>query len=112
MITVTLSSLPGLVVQGGVLTMALITILLACLLFAAWRAPAWVKEIGIAALVIGLISMALGWYNAADALSQTNGEISPALVWGGIKCQMITLIYSLCVYLLSLIIRIVRKPKI
>ena len=109
---ITLTSLPGLFVQGGVLTMSLITVLLVCVLFAAWKAPAWVKEIGIATLVVCLISIALGWYNASDALIQTNGDISPVLVWGGVKCHMITLIYGLFVYLVSLIIRIVRKPRI
>lgn len=109
---ITLTSLPSLFVQGGVFTMSLITVLLVCLLFAAWKAPAWVKEIGIATLVVCLISIALGWYNASDALIQTNGDISPVLVWSGVICHMITLIYGLFVYLVSLIIRIVRKPRI
>lgn len=75
-----LVTLPGLFVQGGVLVMSIITILFVCLLFAAWKAPEWVKEIGIVTLIVSLISIALGWYNAADALVQTNGDISPVLV--------------------------------
>ena len=107
-----LVTLPGLFVQGGILIMTIITILFVCLLFAAWKAPEWVKEIGIVTLVVSLISIALGWYNAADALVQTNGDISPVLVWSGIKCHLTALIYGLFVYLVSLIIRIVRKPRI
>ena len=38
--------------EGGPLGMALLTILLVLMLFAAWKAPAWVKEIGLAALDI------------------------------------------------------------
>ena len=105
-------TLPQLFVQGGLFTMSLITILLVCLRFAAWKAPAWVKEIGIATLVVGLISVAFGWYNAASALEMTNGEIAPSLLWGGIKCHMVILIYALLVYLVSLIIRIVHKPRL
>ena len=107
-----LVTLPGLFVQGGILIMTIITILFVCLLFAAWKAPEWVKEIGLVTLVVCLISIALGWYNAADALVQTNGDVSPALVWSGVKCHLTALIYGLFVYLVSLIIRIVRKPRI
>lgn len=89
-----------------------VLMLLVALLFAAWKAPAWVKEIGIAALVVSLISAAFSWYNAASALEMTGGEISPTLLWGGIKCQLVLLIYGLLVYLVSLIIRVLRKPRL
>ena len=89
-----------------------VLMLLVALLFAAWKAPAWVKEIGIAALVVSLISTAFSWYNAASALEMTGGEISPILLWGGIKCQLVLLIYGLLVYLVSLIIRVLRKPRL
>ena len=42
-----LTTLPGLFVQGGLFIMSLITVLFVGLLLAAWKAPAWVKEIGI-----------------------------------------------------------------
>lgn len=92
--------------------MSLITILFVCLLLAAWKAPAWVKEIGIITLVVSLISVGLGWYKAADTLLQVNGEISPMLLWSGAKCHLTVLVYGLIVYLVSLVIRIVRKPRI
>lgn len=92
--------------------MSLITILLIGLLFAAWKAPAWVKEIGIAAPVVSVICQAFSWYNAASALEMTAGDISPTLLWGGIKCSIVVLIYGLLVYLVSLIIRIAHKPRL
>ena len=106
------SSLPGLFSQGGPLWMSLITVLLVALLFAAWKAPRWVKEIGLAAPVVALLSLLFGLYNAFDALFQTGGVISPGVVFGGLKVCTIPIIYGLLVYLLSLIIRIVRKPRI
>ena len=107
-----LTTLPALFVQGGIFIMSLITVLFVGLLFAAWKAPAWVKEIGITTLVVSLISVALGWYHAADTVIQVNGEISPLLIWGGLKCHLTVLVYGLSVYLVSLIIRIVRKPRL
>jgi len=51
-------------------------------------------------------------YHAADTVIQVNGEISPLLIWGGLKCHLTVLVYGLSVYLVSLIIRIVRKPRV
>ncbi|MBQ9660439.1 MAG: hypothetical protein IJV37_04130 [Bacteroidales bacterium] len=92
--------------------MSLITILLVALLFAAWKAPRWVKEIGLAAPVVALLSLLFGLYNAFDALYQTGGAISPLVAFGGLKVSTIPIIYGLLVYLLSLIIRVIRKPRI
>ena len=107
-----LTSLPTLFVEGGPISMSILTVLLVCLLFAAWKAPAWVKEIGAVALVFSILSVACGWYNAASAVETCNGDISPSLLWGGLKCCVVPLCYGLTIYLVSLIIRIIRKPRI
>ena len=41
--------------QGGTWIMSILTVELICLLFAAWKAPAWVREIGLLVLVTDLI---------------------------------------------------------
>ena len=92
--------------------MSILTVILVGMLFAAWKAPAWVKEIGIAALVVSIISLGFGWYNAASAVEAVKGEISPYLLWSGLKCGIVTLVYGLIIYLVSLIIRIIRKPRL
>ena len=40
---------------GGLGPMSILSIILVFLLFAAWKAPNWVKEIGLIALAFGLI---------------------------------------------------------
>ena len=107
-----LTSLPTLFVEGGPISMSILTVLLVCLLFAAWKAPAWVKEIGTAALVFSILSVACSWYNAASAVEMCNGDISPTLLWGGLKCCVVPLCYGLIIYLVSLAIRIIRKPRL
>ena len=47
-------SISQLFMEGGALGMTIITIFLIALLVAAWKAPRWVKEIGIGALVVGI----------------------------------------------------------
>ncbi|MBR5019091.1 MAG: hypothetical protein IKX53_05580 [Bacteroidales bacterium] len=111
-LSIVLTALPQLFMEGGLVTMSILTVLLVGLLFAAWKAPAWVKEIGIVALVVSIISLAFGWYNAASAVEACKGDISPGLLWGGLKCGIVPLAYGLIIYLVSLIIRIIRKPRL
>ena len=107
-----LTSLPTLFVEGGPISMSVLTILLAGLLFAAWKAPAWVREIGAVALAFSILAVAFSWYHAASVVVICEGEISPALLWGGLKCCVVPLCYGLIIYLVSLIIRMIRKPRL
>ena len=98
-------------VEGGLGGMIIITVLLIALLAAAWKAPNWVKEIGIAALVVSVFWTVCGLSQAAEAI-QMCGDVSPAIIWGGVKVMTIPLLYGLVIYFLSLIIRIIQKPRI
>ena len=108
----TITALPQLFLEGGPVGMSILTVILVGLLFAAWKAPEWVKEIGAAGLAFSLFMIAISWYKAATAVEICKGAISPALLWGGLKCCMVTFIYGLIIYLVSLVIRIVRKPRL
>ena len=104
-------SIATLFVEGGPVIMIVITLLLIGLLLAAWKAPRWVKEIGIGALVVGVFGTLLGFLQIFDAL-QLIGDISPAVVCGGCKVAMIPVLYGLIVYFISLVIRVIQKPRI
>jgi hypothetical protein len=97
--------------DGGIFAMTVITVLFVALLIAAWKAPRWVREIGHLALAFAGIMTLIPLHNAADAVMKA-GDISPNLVWGGVKCLTIAPIYALIVYIVSLIIRIAQKPRI
>ena len=101
----------NLFLEGGPGWMGLVTLLLIALFFAAWKAPAWVKEIGIAALAVGAMSSLIGLRQAAGVI-QSVGDISPNVVWGGDKVMSIPIIYGIIVYLISLILRVIQKPRI
>ena len=98
-------------VNGGVGFMSVLTVLLVAIFFAAWKAPRWVKEIGIGALVVGLFWMLSGLSQVLDVMHRF-GDISPAVLCGGLKVTLIPLFYGLIVYFLSLIIRVIHKPRI
>jgi len=91
--------------------MSILTIELIFLLVAAWKAPAWVKEIGLIALMTGIMSQLTGLYNAFDAI-QIAGDISSSVLAGGLKVALVPIIYGGLIYILSLIIRITQKTKI
>lgn len=98
-------------VDGGMAGMVVITLLLIALFIAAWKAPNWVKEIGIGALVVGIFWMLSGLSQALGVL-QIVGDISPSLVCGGLKVTLIPVLYGLVVYFISLVIRLIQKPRI
>ena len=103
--------LSDLFIMGGIGGMIIISILLICLLLAAWKAPRWVKEIGIGALIVSIFWSLSGLYNACDAI-QMCGDASPVIIAGGLKCCLIPVLYGLIVYFISLIIRVIQKPRI
>ena len=103
--------LPELFIMGGPGGMIIISILLICLLLAAWKAPRWVKEIGIGALVFSIFWSLAGFFNACDAIQMT-GDASPVIITGGLKICLISVLYGLIVYFISLIIRVIQKPRI
>lgn len=91
--------------------MSIITVLLILLLIAAWKAPRWVREIGQMTLAIGAVMVLTALHQAADVILQT-GDISPIVVWGGIRTMTIELLYCTIVYIISLIIYISQKPRL
>ena len=98
-------------VLGGVPWMTFLTLVLLALLLAAWKAPAWVKEIGIFALAVGVLGTLVGFAIAAEDIAKA-GDIAQGIIWGGLRIAVITTIYGLIIYMVSLIIRIIQKPKI
>ena len=97
--------------SGGPLGMSVLTIILLALLLAAWKAPAWVKEIGLIALVGGIIFALIGFFHGAKAVTAAGG-ITQAVAWGALGIAVIAPIYGLFIYLVSLVIRIIQKPRI
>ncbi len=102
----------NLFIEGGFLWMATLTIEFIGLFLAAWKAPAWTKEIGLIALITGFIGTLVGIYQMSGIIHELNGEISSGIIFGGLKVALITLIYGCFIYGVSLVIRIIQKPRL
>ncbi|HPW78460.1 MAG: hypothetical protein BWX62_00465 [Bacteroidetes bacterium ADurb.Bin037] len=98
-------------IEGGPVFMGLLTIELIFLLIAFWKAPAWVKEIGLIALITGVLSTLFGLSQVCDFIAR-EGDIPLCVICGGIKVALIPIIYGNLIYLVSLIFRIIQKPGI
>lgn len=105
-------ALNQLLYRGGILAIVILTILLVLLFLAAWKAPNWVKEIGLAALAVSVLFQAGSWIHAIDVILQCDGNISPILLWNGLLSTLIDISYGIVIYLISLVLRIVNKPRI
>lgn len=99
-------------VEGGMTYMIILSLLLIAMLLAAWKAPRWVKETGIGALVVSLFFTGMGVFQIFGLWEQFGPEITPGLVAGGLRIAMIPSFYGLIIYFISLIIRIIQKPRI
>lgn len=97
---------------GGWHFMALITLVLACALFAAWKAPAWVKPLGKVAIAIGVLSFLMGVQDMADCCAKVGSEIPFSVYCSGFKVALIAPIYSIIVYVIISIADTVRRPRI
>ena len=92
--------------------MTFLTLVLLALLLAAWKAPAWVEEIGSFALAVGVLSGLVGFYVAAADVGAAGIEHKQSIIWKALSVDVIVPIYGVIIYLASLIIRIIQKPKI
>ena len=63
----------------------------------------YIKSLGVFTLVMGVLGQLLGLYQAFSVISQA-GDVSPAILAGGLKVSMITTLYGVIIFLLSWLI--------
>ena len=102
--------------EGDYVCMTLITLCLVAALLSAWKAPRWIKEFGLLALVLGIIYLLLGFYDISKFIGSEGIEIGkdlPAsILFNGLRVALIAPLYGLIVYGITLILRIALKPRI
>lgn len=105
-------SLSQIFMMGGWQCMALITLVLVCALFAAWKAPAWVKSLGRVALAVGILSFLWGLHDMAEVCQEVGSGMPFSVYCGGFKLALIAPIYSIIVYVIITLADMVRRPRI
>ena len=105
------TQLSELFLGGNMLFMSLLTLLLALLFLAAWKAPAWIRDIGRIALAAGFLFGLLG-INQIFAYMQQVESVAPSVLYGGYKCVLIPVGYGLVIYIIANIIHLCQTPRI
>ena len=68
-------------------------------------------KVGLLGLVIGFLASILGLIQAFDAVEGIGGEISPALLAGGIKVSFLTILFGTFTFIVSRIGLLILKWK-
>ena len=97
---------------GGWHFMAIITLVLVCALFAAWKAPAWVKSLGRVAIAVGIFAFLSGVQDIAKICLETGNQFPFSVYCGGFRVALIAPLYSIIVYVVITIADMVRRPRI
>jgi len=63
----------------------------------------YLKSAGLFIMITGILGQLIGLIEAFKAIEHV-GDISPAIVAGGLKVSMITTLYGISIYLLSILI--------
>ena len=93
--------------QGGALFMSLLSILgLLMLTGIALHLTKkvklrFVKEVGLLALVVGILGQLIGLFQAFQALESMEVQASTAMIMGGLKVSMITTLYGLLIFIVA-----------
>lgn len=98
--------------EGGYGWMTALTLCLIAMLFCTWKAPRWIKELGLLACTLGVLSMMIGFYSILQIIQTTGYSVTFTLLSGGLRVAFIAPIYGLIIYALSLLLRIAVKPRI
>ncbi len=97
--------------QASPLCEVILTILLVGMAFAARKAPAWVKKIGFIALAVGVMFALMDLRTFCD-FYQREGEMTTINITTALIPVICSLHYGIFIFFVSLIIRMVRKPRI
>jgi len=63
----------------------------------------YVKSLGLFTMITGILGQLIGLYSAFIAIEGA-GDISPAMIAGGLKVSMITSLTGIVIYLISILI--------
>ncbi len=103
--------------QGGPLFMGILS-MVGLLLIAAFIAATMgkvkfsaVRELGLLALVIGVLGQLIGLYEGFKGLEQMSGSVNPALIMGGLKVSMISMLYGVILFVLSRVFLLIKRVR-
>lgn len=100
----------------GILTILLLILLATSVLFAIYifngkaqrsdsftHKLSYLKSMGLFTMIVGILGQLIGLLMAFGAIEKA-GDISPQMIYGGLKISFYTTVYGILVYLLSILL--------
>lgn len=97
--------------MGGSGPMTILTLFLIGVLISAWKAPNWVRDIGFSSLVASIFWVMITLVQMSSTL-MVAPDVSTPVIWGGILCSLLPIVYGLFIYWVSVLISTFQKPRI
>lgn len=97
--------------MGGSGPMTILTLFLIGVLIAAWKAPNWVRDLGFSALLASILWVTITLVQMSSTL-MVAPDLSAQIIWGGILCSLLPIVYGLFIYFISVLISTFQKPRI
>lgn len=98
-------------IEGGAGYMSILTLFLIGVFIAAWKAPAWVRDLGFGAFMSSILFTFIAGYQMFGLIQQY-ADMPFAVACGGLRCISIPLIYGTFIYILAILISTFQKPRI
>lgn len=74
----------------------------------ALRKTKYIKSLGLLALIVGILWQLCGFYHALSVISEAI-NISPEILYKGLKLSMISTIYGMIIYIISILLWIISN---
>lgn len=97
-------------VEAGFGVNMILTIILFASFIVMFKAPRLLGEIGTLAVLVAVISVLLQARQLFSTLAMVEGNISPGVLYPGLKCMAIRLIYAVAIDIVTVIQRFFVKP--
>lgn len=98
-------------VESGIIVSVILTLILVASFVVMIKAPKRLREVGIFAVLVAVISVLCNAKQLFDALAQVDGNISPNVLFTGMKIYAIRLIYGFSICAVTVVERFFTKPK-
>lgn len=98
-------------VESGIGVNIILTIILTASFFVMLKAPERLREVGAIAVLVAVISVLCNARQLFNTLAQVDGNISPNVLFTGMKIYATRLIYGLTICAVTVVERFLTKPK-
>lgn len=97
--------------ESGLIVNIILTLILLASFYVTFKAPKHLREVGILAVIVAVISVLCNARQLFETLAEVEGNISPYVLFTGMKIYAIRLIYGFSICAVTIIESFFTKPR-